>query len=598
MNCEFCKKNLSTKSNLNYHLKNNKSCLTIQQKINDDKVKIALVNCEFCSRLFSQSNLTRHVHLCKSKPLIEKIKEKDNEIEVLRKEKDKEIEVLRKEKDKEIEVLRKEKDKEIEVLIKEKDIEIEVLRKNLEFVALKLSHFQINNQISNYNVNQTISEFQEFKLTLSDGKEFLIPMRKDGYVNATLLCKASGKRIDNWLRLETTKKLLQEFSNSLRFEGVKSTDCLEGKYGGTFIHPDLAVQLAQWISSSFALQVSRWIFENKERKGDEKLIEELSGRELQPRLIQDTKFKLKLLNKEILDISIRKDGYINATQLCKAGNKLFADYQKSKQTQDYLQALSSNMRIPILELLDSKVGGSHSGTYVHRKVAYHLAQWISPHFAVQVSNVLDELMLTGRVELGNEKTDDELEIIQEQRLSLDIQPYLGKDVIYILEFKPEKEYLKNPELLEDKNIHYFEFGVSSNIQQRQSQYGSGCRLDKVFVYQTGFLASLGESYLKKIVLDMKLKLVYKNKQECMFGTYDDLEKISSIITEHNLKSITNKDYQKECENIEMYRIQTNKEIELSKQEKDLEIKKNQQEMIMLLFEKGLLSFEQLIKTLN
>ena len=318
----------------------------------------------------------------------------------------------------------------------------------------------------------------------------------------------------------------------------------------------------------------------------------------QPRLIQDTKFKLKLLNNNILDISIRKDGYINATQLCKAGNKLFGHYQTSKQTQDYLQALSSIIGIPILDLLDSKVGGSHSGTYVHRKVAYHLAQWISPHFAVQVSNVLDELMLTGRVELGNEKTDDELEIIQEQRLSLDIQPYLGKDVIYILEFKPEKEYLKNPELLEDKNIHYFEFGVSSNIQQRQSQYGSGCRLDKVFVYQTGFLASLGESYLKKIVLDMKLKLVYKNKQECMFGTYDDLEKISSIITEHNLKSITNKDYQKECENIEMYRIQTNKEIELSKQEKDLEIKKNQQEMIMLLFEKGLLSFEQLIKTLN
>jgi len=259
MNCEFCKKDLSTKGNLNYHLKNNKSCLTIQQKINDNTIEIALVNCEFCSRLFSQSNLTRHVHLCKSKPLIEKIKEKDKDIEVLRKEKDKEIEVLRKEKDKDIEVLRKEKDKEIEVLIKEKDVEIEVLRKNLEFVALK-SHFQINNQISNYNVNQTISEFKEFKLTLSDGKEFLIP--------------------------------------------------------------------------------------------------------------------------------IRKDGYINATQLCKAGNKLFADYQKSKQTQDYLQALSSIMRIRILELLDSKVGGSHSGTYVHRKVAYHLAQWISPHFAVQVSNVL------------------------------------------------------------------------------------------------------------------------------------------------------------------------------------------------------------------
>jgi hypothetical protein len=29
--------------------------------------------------------------------------------------------------------------------------------------------------------------------------------------------------------------------------------------GGTWIHPDLAIQLAQWCSPSFAIQVSRWV---------------------------------------------------------------------------------------------------------------------------------------------------------------------------------------------------------------------------------------------------------------------------------------------------------------------------------------------------
>jgi KilA-N domain len=29
--------------------------------------------------------------------------------------------------------------------------------------------------------------------------------------------------------------------------------------GGTWLHPDLAVQLAQWCSPAFAIQVSRWI---------------------------------------------------------------------------------------------------------------------------------------------------------------------------------------------------------------------------------------------------------------------------------------------------------------------------------------------------
>jgi hypothetical protein len=47
--------------------------------------------------------------------------------------------------------------------------------------------------------------------------------------------------------------------------------------------------------------------------------------------------------------------------------------------------------IPTTELISIKQGGNHSGTYVHRKVRYNLAQWILPDFAVQVSNVLDNL---------------------------------------------------------------------------------------------------------------------------------------------------------------------------------------------------------------
>lgn len=53
--------------------------------------------------------------------------------------------------------------------------------------------------------------------------------------------------------------------------------------------------------------------------------------------------------------------------------------------------------------------GKYGGTWVHRKVAIHLAQWLSPSFAVQVSNWLEELLITGKVELGNEKSSEELD---------------------------------------------------------------------------------------------------------------------------------------------------------------------------------------------
>ena len=36
----------------------------------------------------------------------------------------------------------------------------------------------------------------------------------DGYINLNQMAEATGKRIDNWLRLEQTKELIEEFDNS------------------------------------------------------------------------------------------------------------------------------------------------------------------------------------------------------------------------------------------------------------------------------------------------------------------------------------------------------------------------------------------------
>ena len=112
MDCEYCKKTLSSKSNLKYHQKNNKSCLSIQRTENDDDIEISLVNCEFCDHSFSVSNLTKHLPKCKIKPIIERlIYEKDLEIERLTSEKDLEIKRLKSEKDLEIESLKNENSK-------------------------------------------------------------------------------------------------------------------------------------------------------------------------------------------------------------------------------------------------------------------------------------------------------------------------------------------------------------------------------------------------------------------------------------------------------------------------------------------------------
>lgn len=94
----------------------------------------------------------------------------------------------------------------------------------------------------------------------------------------------------------------------------------------------------------------------------------------------------------------RKDGYINATAMCAATGKLWADYNRLKTTSAFFGALEADMGIPISELIQSVSGGNGpQGTWVHPKVAIHLAQWLSPEFAVKVVNWVHDWMTgTGR----------------------------------------------------------------------------------------------------------------------------------------------------------------------------------------------------------
>lgn len=81
----------------------------------------------------------------------------------------------------------------------------------------------------------------------------------DGYINLNQMAKATGKRIDNWMRLEETTSLLREFELDVQYKDKKPIVTIEGRGGGTWAHPDIAIQFAQWCNPAFALQVSRWV---------------------------------------------------------------------------------------------------------------------------------------------------------------------------------------------------------------------------------------------------------------------------------------------------------------------------------------------------
>ena len=107
------------------------------------------------------------------------------------------------------------------------------------------------------------------------------------------------------------------------------------------------------------------------------------------------------LEREVIHQRV-KDGFVNATAMCKAGGKLFGDYRRLQTTNQFLEALSRSMGIPIDQLVVIVVSGANElrGTWVHPQVAIHLAQWISPEFAVKVTQWIFDWM-SGKIPGGN-----------------------------------------------------------------------------------------------------------------------------------------------------------------------------------------------------
>jgi hypothetical protein len=97
-----------------------------------------------------------------------------------------------------------------------------------------------------------------------------------------------------------------------------------------------------------------------------------------------------------------KDGYVNATAMCKAADRQMKHYNELATSKAFILELSSVVGIPVHGLIQSNVGGvPHlQGTWVHPQVAVHLAQWLSPKFAVLVTQwVMD--WLSGNVAKSN-----------------------------------------------------------------------------------------------------------------------------------------------------------------------------------------------------
>jgi len=292
--CNRCKTEFNKKSNYLVHINKKKQCLI---KVNDiiENVDLTAKNCEndekneeitaelrcnYCFQTFARKyNLKIHVDSrCKVK-----IEKEKNENKLLQK-----IEDL----EKEINILKA--DKKSTKIINNNNT-INNVEKKLDIINDNINKIRkptpVNEQLFNIIVkkDKKIEELQSNKSKLiniiddekenkdekNDNKEIIKPVSlilndvvilsrpEDNYINATQLCQAGSKKFSHWISLDSTKELIKVLEADAGIPASALIDISKGGNNknnqGSWVHPDLAGQLAQWISPIFALQVSKWI---------------------------------------------------------------------------------------------------------------------------------------------------------------------------------------------------------------------------------------------------------------------------------------------------------------------------------------------------
>lgn len=97
----------------------------------------------------------------------------------------------------------------------------------------------------------------------------LVPQREmDGYVDASAMCKAVGKKFTDYEKLTATKEFLNELSGRIGVSADKLVQKIsDGFQMEVWVHPDVAINLGQWCSPKFAVAVSHWVRNWIEGKG-------------------------------------------------------------------------------------------------------------------------------------------------------------------------------------------------------------------------------------------------------------------------------------------------------------------------------------------
>lgn len=287
--CQICNKEFTTKSNLIKHNKISKSCKNLGEKKNTIYGNYISSDFKFeiCNQAFSISNKKIKNKIIKfeilknellnnpnkklefkekfndekfQKNLLEITINKDNEI------KENNFKIIKNKILEKIKIFDKNK------LKKNNNISLETKKIFIENHKKNINLYNYNNE-SDLNQNYKITEEKivlDLKIKEQEVNSCLILnnveinyRNKDNYINAIQLCNAGNLNFNDWINSHYINELIIELEKELNISRLDLFDInkfnLKTLERESWIHPNLAIQLAHWISPIFGFHVSKWI---------------------------------------------------------------------------------------------------------------------------------------------------------------------------------------------------------------------------------------------------------------------------------------------------------------------------------------------------
>jgi len=365
-------------------------------------------------------------------------------------------------------------------------------------------------------------------------------------------CKSIHKFINDKINIHIIEKMeLQNKNTILQNELTEIKKQLEEKNYKIKtlenIHEEYK-NLIEFLKSSNDKNISKFTNNFKKKSEDETTFQ--IDITLNNKQLNKTKYKdipEEQVKKDIQSLKLKdtyqleyreEDGYINITNLCKAGGKKFNHWNSNDKTKRFLQVLSTDAGIPVSEIIKVGSGSKHENdtknlTWSHPQVAINIAQWISPEFDVLVSKWVYEIMLTGKVDIRDNKTTQELD-------KMNIENKLLKNRIKLLESKvlqkqPRETFEENKNVIYIVTTEYkeaqghYKIGKAQDLQKRMSVYNTSEKHE--VIYNTSCKNKKSMDLLEQIV-HMKLedKRVEPNKE--WFLSEEDGEDLIKVIEEY------------------------------------------------------------------